>query len=62
MYSGLGSRPKDQTLHPCLTPAHTGKLESKEDDEDAHKSKGLVGLDNQNETTTSKEAGETNAH
>ncbi|RZB55697.1 hypothetical protein D0Y65_045142 [Glycine soja] len=53
---GLDSRPESETLHPCLTPADTCKLESKEKGQVVQKSKGLGDLDDQNETTTSKQA------
>ncbi|KAG4378621.1 hypothetical protein GLYMA_17G073000v4 [Glycine max] len=58
---GLDSRPQGQTLHPCLTPMDTCKLESKEKGQAVQKSKGLGGLDNHNETTISKQAPETSA-
>ncbi|KAG4929766.1 hypothetical protein JHK85_047291 [Glycine max] len=52
MNAGLDSRPESETLHPCLTPADTCKLESKEKGQVVQKSKGLGDLDDQNETTT----------
>ncbi|KAH1203005.1 hypothetical protein GmHk_17G049338 [Glycine max] len=58
---GLDSRPESETLHPCLTPADTCKLESKEKGQVVQKGKGLGDLDDQNETTTSKQAQETSA-
>lgn len=60
MNSGLDSRLEGQTLHSFLTPIDISKLESKKEDQVVHKSKGLGGMNNQNETTTSKQAGETN--
>ncbi|KAK7388386.1 hypothetical protein VNO78_23202 [Psophocarpus tetragonolobus] len=53
---GLESRADDQSLQPCITPADTGKLECKEEDQAVLKCKDLGGLDNENET----DAGKTN--
>ncbi|KAH1119170.1 hypothetical protein GYH30_047814 [Glycine max] len=58
---GLDSRPESETLHPCLTPVDTCKLESKVKGQVVQTSKGLGDLDDQNETTTSKQAQETSA-
>eukprot|EP00256_Glycine_max_P067623 XP_025982218.1 uncharacterized protein LOC102667350 [Glycine max] len=58
---GLDSRPESETLHPCFTPADTCNMESEEKGQVVPKSKGLGDLDDQNETTTSKQAQETSA-
>ncbi|KAH1119040.1 hypothetical protein GYH30_047723, partial [Glycine max] len=61
MNAGLDSRPESETLHSCFTPADTCNLESEEKGQVVQNSKGLGDLDDQNKTTTSKQAHETSA-
>ncbi|RDX95451.1 Zinc finger protein, partial [Mucuna pruriens] len=58
---GLDARLDSQTTQPCITAANTSIVEPRKEDHAGKKNQGLDGVENENEITTEKETGETNA-